>query len=591
MRTLLTLHASVFLLSSLTLAQGPGEVLRHQKISEIEGALPFPISDGDRFGSALIAFGDVNLDGVTDLFVGAPQFGNGDGQANYGAIHALALRANGTVRVGQTIGPDAGNFGGTLGTGDLFGSSLAAPGDLNADLRPDLVVGAPGTPGGGAVWTVYLSFTLLSTGELVFAEGAGGFTGDLDEGDAFGAAVAALGDLDGDGNADLAVGAPGDDDGALDAGAVWILFLNADGTVGSHQKISSSAGGFGGTLFADDAFGTSVAQIGDLDGDGIVDLAVGAARTDGTDADEGAVWILFLDTDGTVKGQTQIREGVGGLTASLGDSAQFGSGVAAVGDVDGDGTTDLAIGVRGDAQRGMRAGAVVLAFLNDDGTVASERRITHLASGFRGQVDPFDLFGAAVAALGDFDQNGTPDLLIGAPADDDGTGIYDGPLGRGALYLTLLSDGTQTLPAQATRFGCRNPEATLRVLQGEPIPGTTLRFGLRNTVGTQSAGSIPFLATSLVPYPMFPCGFLLPSFGMNGAGELLVRVNGPNLAQPIQSGMPWAGLGTFATIDINLPPSPSLLGTFLLVQGLLLDGTPGSVRFGLTEAYELRVGP
>ncbi|MCH8852576.1 MAG: FG-GAP repeat protein, partial [Planctomycetes bacterium] len=65
----------------------------------------------------------------------------------------------------------------------------------------------------------------------------GGFTGTLDDFDLFGSSVASLGDLDGDGVGDLAVGARLDADGGINRGAVWILFLRADGTVKSHQKI------------------------------------------------------------------------------------------------------------------------------------------------------------------------------------------------------------------------------------------------------------------------------------------------------------------------------------------------------------------
>ncbi|MCH8315735.1 MAG: FG-GAP repeat protein, partial [Planctomycetes bacterium] len=104
----------------------------------------------------------------------------------------------------------------------------------------------------------------------------GGFTGALDDGDFFGSPVASLGDLDGDGVGDLAVGAFADDDGGLDRGAVWVLFMNTDGTVKSHQKISATQGGFTGTLDDGDKFGHSAASLGDLDGDGVGDLAVGA---------------------------------------------------------------------------------------------------------------------------------------------------------------------------------------------------------------------------------------------------------------------------------------------------------------------------
>ena len=104
----------------------------------------------------------------------------------------------------------------------------------------------------------------------------GGFTGVLDDDDLFGRAVASLGDLDNDGVSDLAVGAKFDDDGGNGRGAVWILFMTADGTVKSHQKISATEGGFEGDLDDGDSFGVALASLGDLDGDGVSDLAVGA---------------------------------------------------------------------------------------------------------------------------------------------------------------------------------------------------------------------------------------------------------------------------------------------------------------------------
>ena len=104
-------------------------------------------------------------------------------------------------------------------------------------------------------------------------------------------------------------------------GAVYILFMNSNGTVKSQVKVSDGIGGFtpssldGGTGFAGrrDRFGSSVANLGDIDGDGIVDLAVGAdGDENGTEA-EGAVYILLMNSDGTVKGHTKISDGLGGL--------------------------------------------------------------------------------------------------------------------------------------------------------------------------------------------------------------------------------------------------------------------------------------
>ena len=107
--------------------------------------------------------------------------------------------------------------------------------------------------------------------------------------------MTSLDDLDGDGVGDLAVGAFSDDDGGVDRGAVWILFLNANGTVKAHQKISDTQGGFTGNLDDSDSFGRSAASLGDLNGDGRNDLAVGAYKDDDGGFDRGAVWVLFLD--------------------------------------------------------------------------------------------------------------------------------------------------------------------------------------------------------------------------------------------------------------------------------------------------------
>ncbi len=155
----------------------------------------------------------------------------------------------------------------------------------------------------------------------------GGFFGFgnsfLDDNDHFGRSVTNLGDLDGDGTNDLAVGAFGDDDGGTGRGAVWILFLNTDGTVKSHQKISDTQGGFTGTLNNEDIFGETVGNMGDLDGDGITDLVVGAAGDDDGGSDIGALWVLFLNTDGTVKSHQKISDTQGGFTGTLDDNDKF----------------------------------------------------------------------------------------------------------------------------------------------------------------------------------------------------------------------------------------------------------------------------
>ena len=110
----------------------------------------------------------------------------------------------------------------------------------------------------------------------------------------FGLDVAPLGDVDADGVGDLGVGAYLDDDGGNDRGALWILHLNPNGTVKSHQKISHTQGGFLGALDDWDQFGFRFSSWGSLTGSGVGNLAVGAIGDDDGGVDRGAVWILFI---------------------------------------------------------------------------------------------------------------------------------------------------------------------------------------------------------------------------------------------------------------------------------------------------------
>ena len=121
---------------------------------------------------------------------------------------------------------------------------------------------------------------------------AGGFTGVLGNSDYFGQSVAGVGDVNGDGIVDVLVGADGDNNGGSARGAVYMIYLQNDGTVLSHQKMSDTAGGFTGVLDNHDCFGYSVAGVGDVNGDGMVDVLVGAHDDDGGYA-RGAVYMLF----------------------------------------------------------------------------------------------------------------------------------------------------------------------------------------------------------------------------------------------------------------------------------------------------------
>jgi len=394
-----------------------------KKISANNGGFNGNLDDGDQFGSAIADPGDLEADGVRDLAVGAP-FNDDDGGSDEGAVWILFMDDDGRVDQQQKISSNAGGFGGGLDDDDLFGSAVAGIGDLNSDGAFDLAVGMPGNDKGGddrgGVWILLLDAEGKVREEQKIADDTGGFGGNLDDGDRFGSAVANIGDVNGDGIPDLAVGTPNNDDGADNAGAVWILFMRVDGKVETWQKISRKAGGFDGNLEADDHFGAAITGIGDLDNNGIPDLAVGAPGNDKGGEDRGSVWILFLDAEGKVQDERKIADDTGGFRGGLNDNDHFGSAVANVGDMNADGIPDLAAGAPNDDDGSDNAGALWILMMQTDGKVDGWQKVSGSAGGFDGNLDADDHFGAAITGIGDFDNNGIPDLAVGAPGNDDG---------------------------------------------------------------------------------------------------------------------------------------------------------------------------
>lgn len=338
------------------------------KISATTGGLGTGVLEaGDFFGYSLASPGDLNNDGIQDLCVGAPD--DDDGNVDSGAIYNLFLDRSGSVQGFQKIsntsgGLTLGNVGTPLDEGDNFGISAGPIGDFNNDGFPDIAIGAPWDDDGGtnhgAVWILTLeqggtvtSPTKISSLDLP--------TGLLDTRDEFGGRhLANIGDLDGDGRDELAVGAFRDDDGANDAGAIYTLFFNADLSVREVQKISALEGGLDASLADDDLFGMTVAPLGDIDGDGIPDMAVGNNKDDDVTEDSGALFIFLLNSDGSVKAEAKISpsDNYGFTGLNLLGGERFGRALGFVGDMTGDGSQVLAVGAGAGA--GTDGGAIWL---------------------------------------------------------------------------------------------------------------------------------------------------------------------------------------------------------------------------------------
>ena len=244
-------------------------------------------------------------------------------------------------------------------------------------------------------------------GFIKIENGLGGLDADLDPGDRFGRDHDAIGDVDGDGVIDYVIGARSDDDGGDDAGAVYILFMNSDGSVSSNQKISSEECGFDEALNAGNFFGYGVAGVGDYNDDGIPDIAVSAPTSPNN-----SLYIIHLNTDGTVKDFVKNEN----ITAQ---------GLTAIGDINNDNRIDLVACDPVSDDGGSNRGAIEILFLNNSSEVLNESTITISSTQGNfgeGLQDGDEFGGREVAMLGDLDNNGTIEMAVGAFLSDGGKG-------------------------------------------------------------------------------------------------------------------------------------------------------------------------
>ncbi|MFH1194775.1 MAG: FG-GAP-like repeat-containing protein [bacterium] len=359
-------------------------------------------AENDNFGYAAAFGGDVNGDGYDDVLIGAYKNDNNGTDCGRAYLYLSSLTGNDI--------PDE-FFTGSVEY-DHLGSSVSSAGDVNGDGFDDIIIGAPNK-----------DYSTTETGKAYIYFGGEGMDNLADitltgvnAFDVFGSSVAGAGDLNGDGYDDVIVGAPGFDYTGTDDGRAYIFY----GSTSMNSTVDVTLTG----ETAGDKFGTAVSTAGDVNGDGFYDVIVGARGfDDGSIFSAGRAYIYL--------GGSSMNNVADVTTTGSGGADGLGGLVATAGDVNGDGYDDIIVGATESAS-GPGYAYVLFGGTNMDNN--TDLQLDGSAN--------YDLFGK-VSSAGDVNGDGFDDLLVGAPANDDGgTGNGKGYIYLGGISMDNIADIT-----------------------------------------------------------------------------------------------------------------------------------------------------